>query len=312
MRKLQRFNYSYYLGGALVSFLLILCVLGPMIALHGITETMETKYIDGKVTAPPVEPFENSAYPLGTDKWGYDLLSIILYGLRYTVMIALAVTVLKMSIGTLVGIYAGTWKKTPGILVAFENAWSYIPLFIILYFFLLPITFNSALPTNTLIGYFIMITAAVSIPSIVSSVRLKTKELSKGLYIEAAKTLGANRNRIVWKHIFPQMKESLLVMFVIEVVHVIALMGQLALMNIFVGGTIMRFDPVIYLSQTKELAGLVGQARGNMLGSEHILIVPLAALLVTTTAFMLLANGLKRKYQIKYKKTPWIKTGQEL
>lgn len=196
-------------------------------------------------------------------------------------------------------------------LVAFEKAWSYIPLFLILYFFLQPITYNSPLSTPTLIIYFVVVTSLISSPSIISSIRLKTQEIKKTVFFEASKTLGAGRHRIVWLHIFPQLKDSLTVMFILEIVYVITIMGQLALMNIFIGGTIVQFDPLIYQSITKELAGLVGQSRGNVYGTQHVLVIPLISLLLTTISFSLLANGLKNRYQSNYQRTPWIKTGQE-
>ncbi|WML47730.1 ABC transporter permease subunit [Neobacillus sp. PS3-34] len=311
MNKLLRINYSFYIGFFLVAALLFFSIFGPILAPHSLTETLETHYSNGKIFAPPLDPFKTSEYPLGTDRWGYDLLSMVLNGIRYTVFISIAVTVLKMAVGTLIGIYIGTLKKVPSWLEAFENAWSYVPLFIILYFFLRPISFNSVLSPSQLITYFIIVTAAISIPSIISSVRQKSAELSKSVFIEASRTLGAGRNRIVWLHIFPQMKESLLIMFVLEVVYVITIMGQLALMNIFIGGTKMSLDPIIYNSITKELAGLVGQARGNVYGTFHVLLVPLFVLLLTTSSFSLLANGLKNRFQSNYQRTPWIKTGFE-
>ncbi|MBP2241331.1 ABC-type dipeptide/oligopeptide/nickel transport system permease subunit [Cytobacillus eiseniae] len=310
MSKLFKMNFSLYLGVFCVSVLLFLCFFGPLMAPHTLTEMLETQYRDGKVLSPPMEPFESDEYPLGTDKWGYDLSTMILHGLRYTVFIALAITVIKMGIGTLCGLYIGTWRKTPSWIIAFENAWSYVPLFLVLYFFLRPISFNSPLETSTLLGYFIVIAAIISIPSIISSVRLKTAELHKSVYIEAAMALGAGRSRLIWKHIFPQMKETLLVMFLLEIVYVITIMGQLALVNIFIGGTTVRFDPLIYLSVTKELSGIVGQARLNIYGNTHILIIPLIVLLFTTISFSLLANGLKNRYQSNYARTPWIKIGQ--
>ncbi|MDQ0271034.1 ABC-type dipeptide/oligopeptide/nickel transport system permease subunit [Cytobacillus purgationiresistens] len=294
-----------------MAILLFVCIFGPMLAPHSLTTTLEVEYKDGKVVAPPLTPFESLDYPLGTDKWGYDLLSMILNGLRYTVFIAVAVTIIKMLFGTIIGMYIGTWRKVPSFIVAFENAWSYVPLFLILYFFLTPINYATLLEPNTLVASFIIIASMISIPSIVSSIRQKTGEIKQLAYIEAAKTLGAKRNRLIWNHIFPQLKESLLVMFILEIVYVITIMGQLALVNIFIGGTIVRYDPLIYLSVTKELSGLVGQARGNVYGNTHILIVPLIILLFTTIAFSMLASGLKNKFQSDYQRTPWIKTGHE-
>ncbi|MBY0122633.1 ABC transporter permease subunit [Bacillus sp. S/N-304-OC-R1] len=310
MNKLLNFNYSLYIGTFFVGVVLFLCIFGPMMAPHYLTEMLETQYINGKILAPPLAPFKNESYLLGTDRWGYDLMSMILYGIRYTVFVSITVTIIKMLFGTVLGLYVGTWKKAPGFIGAFENAWSYIPLFLILYFFMSPISFNSYLHSSTLIGYFIIIASIISIPSIVSSVRQKTAELYKSVYIEAANVLGAGRNRLIWKHIFPQLKETLLVMFIMEIVYVITIMGQLSLMNIFIGGTTVRFDPLIYLSVSKEISGLVGQARGNIYGNTHILIIPLIVLLFTTISFSLLANGLKNRFQANYARTPWINTGQ--
>jgi ABC-type dipeptide/oligopeptide/nickel transport system permease subunit len=311
MNKLLRVNYSLIIGSICVLFLLIISIIGPYLSPHTLTETLKTQYIAGTIFAPPLEPFETTSYPLGTDKWGYDILTMILYGIRHTIFISITITLIKMSLGTIIGIYVGTWRKTPSWMESIENSWSYVPLFLILYFFLVPINFGNYLNTSSLILYFIMITSIVSIPSIISSVRKKTNEISKAVFIESARTLGASRNRIIWKHIFPQMKESLLIMFILEVVYCIALMGQLALMNIFIGGTIVRHDPTIYLSITKEISGLVGQSRGNIYGTLHVLIVPLTVLLFITLSLSLLANGLKNRYQSNYQRTPWIKTGFE-
>ncbi|OCA90889.1 aminopeptidase [Bacillus sp. FJAT-27225] len=311
MNKLLRINYALYAGVFLVSILIFLAIFGSILAPYNLTEQMEARYENGTIIAPPVEPFTTKEYPLGTNRWGYDLLTLVLHGIKYTVLISIAVTVLKMAAGTLIGLYVGTWKRVPGWLVAFENAWSYVPLFIIVYFFMFPITFNPTLQPIKLIYYFIMITAAISTPSIISSVRKKTEEINKSVFIEASKTLGAKRHRIIWRHIFPQMKETLLIMFILEIVYVITIMGQLALMNIFVGGTTQTFDPVIYISVTNELAGLVGQARGNIFGNSHVLLVPLATLLLTTLSFSMLANGLKNRFQSNYQRAPWIKTGFE-
>ncbi|MBD7936110.1 ABC transporter permease subunit [Cytobacillus sp. Sa5YUA1] len=309
MNKLYNRNYALYLGIISVSIVLFFTIFGPKIAPHSIFMALEVKYMDGDVISPPLQPFESMAYPLGTDLWGYDLLSMILYGLRYTVWIAIAVAAIKMIVGTVLGMFIGTWKKTPSFIIAFEGAWSYVPAFLILYFCLLPINFGSVLETPILIAYFIVIASLVGIPSIVSSVRQKTAEIYKRDFVLASITLGAKRWRLLWRNVFPQLKESLLVMFTMEIVYVITIMGQLALLNIFIGGTIVRNDPVIYLSVTKELSGLVGQARDNLMGNQYILMVPLIILLITTISFSLLTAGLKNKFLSDYARMPWIKTG---
>jgi ABC-type dipeptide/oligopeptide/nickel transport system permease subunit len=312
MSRLLRINYPLYIGIILVTGLLFIAGIGRDFAPYSITETLKTHYADGKIFTSPFPPFVSTEYPLGTNQWGYDFLTLILYGIRYTILISIAVTVIKMTLGTVVGLYTGLWKKTPSWIESFENSWSYVPLFLILYFFFVNINFSETIKTSSLIFYFIILTAFVSMPSIASSVRKKTAEIYKANFIEAASVLGANRHRIIWKHIFPQLKESLLVMFILEIVHVITIMGQLSLLNIFIGGTIVQRDPLMFLSKTKELSGLVGQARSSLFGDNlYILFIPLVSLLITTISFSLLANGLKNYFESNYQRTPWIKTGFE-
>ena len=108
MNKRYQINFSLYAGTFFVGIVFFLSIFGPMMAPHTLTELLETQYTNGKVLAPPLEPFKNESYPLGTDKWGYDLMSMILYGIRYTVFVSLAVTFIKMLLGTIIGLYAGT------------------------------------------------------------------------------------------------------------------------------------------------------------------------------------------------------------
>ncbi|SFB13778.1 MULTISPECIES: ABC transporter permease subunit [unclassified Bacillus (in: firmicutes)] len=306
----KNINLPLYVGSVFVALLIFLSIFGPTMAPHHLNDDFETSYVDGDIKTSPIKPFEEEGWILGTDRWGYDMLSLLLNGIRYTVLISLVVTILKMVIGSVIGLYLGTRKKQLSIITAFENTWSYVPLFLIVYFFLVPFWFGSEIEPIVLVVYFVIVTTIVSIPSIVSSVRQKSVEIGKTTYVESAKTLGANRHRIVWKHIFPQMKESLLIMFVLEIVYVITIMGQLALLEIFVGGTKWTMDPRMAFSITKEIAGLVGQARGNIYGNQYILLIPLTVLLFTTASFSLLANGLKNSFQTNYQRTPWIFTGQ--
>ncbi|HET7522177.1 MAG TPA: ABC transporter permease subunit [Bacillales bacterium] len=321
MNKRKNWNFQLYIGGLLVLAFVVLAVIGPSVAPHEPDDQVKlhSEIVGGKsvLIAPPIEPFTMDSYLLGTGLLGFDLLTKLLYGARYTLVLSLAIALLKMVFGALIGLYTASMKRQPGWIGALENAWSYIPVFIIVYFCLFPINFfgyqqfsSETIPVSFLIGMFIVITAVVGIPSVVSSVRQKTLKIKDSEYVTAAFTLGAGKHRFVWKHVFPQMKEDLVVMFVLEIVYAMTVMGQLALFHIFVGGTIV-YDLDIwpapqYLSVTNEWAGLVGAGRDNIFGYHWMLKFPLFALLFATVSFSLFANGLKNRVKDQYQRTPWM------
>ncbi|WLR52734.1 ABC transporter permease subunit [Bacillus tianshenii] len=315
MSKLKQLNLPLYVGLFLVLVLVFVSIGGHKIAPYTLEDKLESEYkmIDGEgvLLAPPMRPFETTEYLLGTDNFGYDLLTKLLYGAKYTIGIAFAVSILKIIIGGVIGLYAGTSRKPFTWWSAVENSWSYVPIFLILYFFLRPISFQTSLEPSQHVTVFIGLTTLLSLPSIVASVRKQTKTISEMEFIKVARTLGANRNRIVWKHIFPQLKEGLLVMFVMEIVYVMTVMGQLGIFHLFIGGTEVQRDPTIYLSITNEWAGLIGQSRGYIWHDQHILLIPLFALIFATSSFVLLAKGLQNYFQTDYQRAPWIPTGQK-
>ncbi|HEX7065574.1 MAG TPA: ABC transporter permease subunit [Bacillales bacterium] len=319
MRKLKSLNFPLYFGGFLVLIFIAIAIFGPSLAPHDLEDQAKLEVVgteDGSiVVAPPVEPFRVNSYLLGTGLLGFDLFTKLLYGARFTLLVSVAVALLKMIFGTVIGLYTASLKRQPGWVEALENAWSYITVFLIVYFCLLPINFFASsfprdrIPVSLLLGLFIVLTVVVGIPSVVSSVRKKALKIKEADYVTAAFTLGAGRHRFVWKHVFPQLKEDLLVTFVLEIVYAMTVMGQLAIFNVFVGGTTV-YDtglwPTLYRSATNEWAGLVGAGRDNIYGYSWMLKFPLISLLFATVSFALFANGLKNRIRNQYHKTPWV------
>ncbi|UNL83017.1 ABC transporter permease subunit [Priestia koreensis] len=303
-------NYSLYIGVFFVSLMLIGGIIGPKVAPHDLTYNsgVYSEVIDGKYTlfSPPFPPFESKQYILGTDYWGYDLLSELLYGMRYTIIIGVSVALIKVLLGTIIGIGIGMLKKQPVWWEAFEETWSYIPSFLIVYFMLVNITIESPFTPVELSVLFALIAGIVGVPSIASTVRHKTIEIKKRPFMEAAVVSGATRMTIIRKEVFPHLRSEMPYLLVIEIVHTLSLMGQLALFNLFIGGT--KFDPEFntFVSVTKEWAGLVGQARPSLMwGQSYLMFIPLAFLLFMILSFTLLAHGIKVKAQKTYFKAPW-------
>lgn len=307
MRK--RMNGSLWLGGIGVLLLIVVGLIGPSIAPYDVDfqETVRTEEVNGKtvITYPPLPP--SPEHWLGTDKWGYDLLTLLLHGAPYTVFVTIAVALLRVLLGTVVGLYIGMQEKPQGWWLAVENAWSYIPIFLPVYFLLLGVNINSELSIAALVALFIGIASVLGIPSVAGSIRQKTEQVKATQYVLAAVSLGAGREQIIFRHILPQLKEQVMIILATEMVATMTLMGLLGMFDLFVGGTNMTLDPVIYSPVTYEWAGLLGASRGFVSSPAiWIFLTPLAAYVAAITSFSLLAKGLRERFEETYSRTPFL------
>ncbi|EJL22960.1 ABC transporter permease [Brevibacillus sp. BC25] len=305
----KRFHFSLWLGSIFVFLLIVIAVAGPYLAPYDLEyqAKMRQEVVNGKqvVVAPPLPPSEE--HLLGTDKWGYDLLTLLLHGAPYTVFITLAIAFIRVLLGTWIGLYIGIQDKEQRWWMAIENAWSYMPVFIPVYFLLRGINVNSELPTFSLVLLFIGLVSVLGTPSVASSVRQKAEQIKESQYVLAAVALGAGRNQIVFRHILPHLKEQLIIILVTEMIAVMTLMGLLGIFDLFVGGTKMTFDPLLYHSITHEWAGLLGSYRGFIYSNyTWIFLVPLGAFMIAIGSFSLLAKGLRDKFEQTYSRTPFI------
>jgi peptide/nickel transport system permease protein len=305
----SRTNWALWIGGGMVLFLIVLGIIGPYIAPYepDFQEKLRNEVVNGKpvIISPPLPPSREHLF--GTDKWGYDMLTLLLHGARYTVFVTMIVAFLRVVIGTLVGLYIGMQERPQRWWISIENAWSYIPIFIPVYFLLIGININPELSTATLVSIFIGLVTLLGIPSVVSSIRQKTEQIKEMQYVLAATSLGAGRDQIIFRHILPHLKEQLVVLLVIEMIAVMTLMGLLGMFDLFVGGTKMTTDPVIYHSITHEWAGLLGSYRGFIYSSHTwIYLTPLVAFIIAISSFTLLAKGLRDRFQETYQRSPFI------
>jgi peptide/nickel transport system permease protein len=145
----------------------------------------------------------NGDHLLGTDEFGRDLLSRIIYGARVSVGIGAAVTLLASILGLLIGVYASYYSIMDHIFMRICDGMSAIP-GILLAIALMAVLGASA--RNVIIALSI-----VYVPGVARAVRSGALVVKEAPYIEALKTQGANDLRIIWLHIVPNVLSPLLV-----------------------------------------------------------------------------------------------------
>lgn len=97
-----------------VLLLVLAAIFAPLIA--PVDPTDVTNFDLRNAELPPAFlPGGKAAYPIGTDSQGRDLLSVILYGLRVSVMIGCVAVLISATVGVLLGVlagYSGGWVDT--------------------------------------------------------------------------------------------------------------------------------------------------------------------------------------------------------
>ncbi|AZN41319.1 ABC transporter permease [Paenibacillus albus] len=288
-------------------------IFGRYMAPHDLNEHAPVEYHvdengESTLMAPPFPP--RASNPLGTDKYGVDMLAKLLGGAKYTIITTISVAITRVIAGGVLGMLLGYVGKESdrrrSERIPFWNMLNGIPIFIMVWMIMIGISMNSAASPIKLTIILSIVLVLVGIPTVASTVKEKTTVLRDKQFVLSAKSIGAGRWTILRRHLVPHLQESFLILFVQEIVLILSLFGQLAVFNIFVGGTLMYMNPwpelPEYVSRTNEWSGLVGQARSNLFNYQWVLFIPLLVYLLFIIGLQMISLGLEKMYKQKFSK----------
>ena len=307
MRGRNRANLPVQLlvGLAMVGVVLVAALAGPTLAPYP-EDHSESLIVVQTATGPttlyaPQPPSRH--HLLGTDRWGYDIFSLLLYGARYTVFAVLGVALARVLLGGALGLLLGMRRGATSMGEA-SGSLGGIPVFIVVYFFMLGININSPLSAPALAAIEGSLIVLLGIPAVAATISLKTIKHRQSEYVLAAVALGAGKRRIATRHVLPFLREDLLLLFSGEVVLVLVLIGQLAVFDLFFGGTVQAFNPILFTPRAHEWASMIGASRTSIQAHQWLVLGPLAAFLFAVLGFQLLAGGLERRARAGYARHP--------
>jgi peptide/nickel transport system permease protein len=191
VRKLAR-HRSFAIGFVIMAVLIVAALLAPATGLDPTAMKIRMRF------RPP-----QAAFPFGTDQFGRDLLTRVLYGAQLSLWIGLSVALLSGVIGALIGVVSAQFRRLDSLLMRIMDALMAAPAI------LLAIGLAAALgPQTTSVIVALAVAYIPRTARIVRASALVTRELE---FIEAARVSGISPLRIMLRHLLPNAMGPLLV-----------------------------------------------------------------------------------------------------
>lgn len=220
----------------------------------------------------PFSPPGEEGYLLGTDYLGRDLLAMLIYGARVSLLIGLSAAFLTVFIGITVGALAGFYRGlTEEILMRITEFFQVLPT--LLFSMVIVALFGASLPMITLaIGL-------VSWPAVARITRSEFLRIRELEYVTAARACGVSNSKLMFKVILPNALPPIIVQAALMVGSAILFEAGLS----FLGLT----DPNIV-----SWGQIIGSNREYILDASYTVTVPGLAIFVTVLAISLVGDGL--------------------
>ena len=247
-------------------FISLSAVLAPWIAGHSPLEVDSSQL--------SLKPFASSAHWLGTDDVGRDLFSRLLFGARLSLGIGLLAVLLSLLIGLPLGLWAGfVGGKTDQLIMRLIDVLMSIPNI------LLAIVLVAILGPG--INNTIFAVSLVAIPSLVRVVRGVVINEREKLYVQAAKSYGSTRLRILGRHIFPNCLAPILVQ------------ATLGFSDAILNAAALGFLGLGAQAPTPEWGVMLADSRAYLESAWWLVTLPGLCILLSSLCFNLLGDGLR-------------------
>ncbi|MFC4619788.1 ABC transporter permease [Camelliibacillus cellulosilyticus] len=214
------------------------------------------------------------AHLAGTDEYGRDVFSRLMAGTRISLGVGISSVVLGAVVGTILGLISGFFGKwvDKAIMRVCDIFFAFPDL-------LLAIGIVAILGPG--LKNVVFAVAFFSVPSFARMVRGKTLEVKEMLFIEATRSIGAKKGRIIFRHVFPETIPTIIVYLSMNVGTAILSAASLSFLGL--GASPSSPDWGAMLSSSRDY---IGQA-------FHLVFFPGLAIFLTVLALNVMGDGLR-------------------
>ncbi|WP_156291849.1 ABC transporter permease [Oceanobacillus salinisoli] len=260
-------------GLFVIALLFVTAIFAPVIATHPPNQMDVTKSLLGPGEA---------GHLLGTDSYGRDIFSRLIYGSRVSLIVGIAAVVFGAFFGSFLGVIAGYFGgKFDSIIMRIMDGLFAFP------FILLAITLMTVLGQG-LVNAIIAIGIA-NIPGFARVVRGQVLNVKESEYIAVTKSLGAKHSRIIFQHVLPNSFAPLIVYATMSVAGAIISEASLS----FLG---LGIQP-----PTASWGSMLQEGRNFLVLNPHMATFSGLAILITVLGINLFGDGLRDALDPKMK-----------
>ncbi|MCF1596895.1 ABC transporter permease [Streptomyces muensis] len=249
-----------------------------LFALVALTAPLTVGTDVSSVTGAPGRPMESPSaeFWLGTDRFGRDLLGLLVWGSRVSLLVGLLAAALSVAIGTTVGVTAGHFKGAYATVLMRITDW-----FLVMPTLVLAIALATVLPRS--LGTVVLAIGVTSWPTTARLVRAQTLAVESRPYIERAKALGGGHWHVMSRHVLPNVMPLVLAQTTLMISSSVLAEATLAFLGVS--------DPTVLswggLLQDAREAGAVSS------GNWWYLVPPGIAIAVVALAFTLCGRAVE-------------------
>ena len=284
-------NWSVRIGAAVLVLLTVIAIAAPFLG------TVDPSVMDGAVmnVLPGVSgemtmldgrPIKHTFW-MGTDSFGRDIWSRVLYGTRLSLTVGVFVALVAMLLGSIAGMCAGYLRWLDGVLMRVMDGLMAIPA--ILLAIALVAAWGASLTTV------IIAIAIPEIPRVTRLVRSLVLSVREEPYVEAAVALGTPTWKIMLRHILPNAMAPLIVQ------------GTFVCGSAILIESILSFLGVGLPSEIPTWGNIMAEGRVQFNQFPHNVLFPGVFLTLTVLAVNMLGDGLRDTLDPKFNKRGGVK-----
>ena len=266
---------GFFIPAGIILFFVLVAVFAPLM-----TPYSPTKANLPEKNIPPFWQEEGTlSHPLGTDPLGRDIWTRLAYGTRVSLLVALSTLALGGILGTALGLISGYYRRLDPIVMRASDITIAFP--IILFAILLVVIIGAGL-INLIIAVGLVIWARYA-----RVIRSEVLTIMTQDYIARARVSGASDFRIITRHIFPNVLNTLVVLLTLQVGFLIIVESSLS----FLGAGVPPPTPA--------WGSMVASGRDYIVSAWWVSTIPGIAIMLLVIAFNMLGDWLRDRLDPK-------------